>query len=227
MNTLSSSTGITLKSGQTRKVSTIVPYVSIPQSYYVSFAVLDNLSKSKSNDISFRYYIDGISASIRSLSLDSDFYESGDSAKVSFMWSKIDSSFLKENKTQSATTSIVAQVALFNDKRERCAVEERIALTKSDEVVDIFLTITQRCKNPEVSVTLLNDSGKVLDSKTFAVTTQVKESKIFSNTQEIVLAFMAFVFGIIGFLMYRKKFLLSADTTGDTKKLIFLPLELF
>lgn len=179
---VSTSTGISIAPNSSKLVSVKIPKVTNPQSYYVAVSFNDKNTRIESNTSSFRYYLEGVGASIRMLLLDKDGYKKGDLATVSFTWSPVDSSFLDKKATTTEVRPLVSAVlSLVNDKKEVCATQISQVLTESDGIVKIPLSINAECINPEIHLSLVDKSQKVLDTQTFSITTGVMtvESKSF------------------------------------------------
>lgn len=167
--------GINFNPKETKSFSVILPTVSAPQLYYVNIKLSDN--NVTSNTINIPYILKGTSATIMNLALDKDAYIKGDNATLSFVldlsqYNPIDSR-IKNTNDKSLKFAIKASV--INSKGQECIspINQDLKQDITNPKIDIPVTITNDCKNPKISATLLDQNGNILDSKDFSVTTHI------------------------------------------------------
>ena len=82
---------ISFEAGERKDISILLIKATKPQAYDVKVSL--KYDNNNSNAITVHYVIQGVSATIQNLSIDKDFYEKGETAKMFFSWSPSADSF--------------------------------------------------------------------------------------------------------------------------------------
>jgi len=206
-------TPITFKAGEKKVVMIRLPKATSPQAYMIKTALKsDNVY---SNYITAYYVIQGESATIQSVSLDKDYYTTGDTAKLSLFWmSSADSFSGSRASLKGAKPLDVTLVASIKDNNQKDCVNPITQIfsdNKNGGIVTIPLPIIINCKTPQASVELKNSKGDILAQKqlSFGVKpkTELMPVNISSNKNIITIIFgVLVVAGItIYFINLKKK----------------------
>jgi hypothetical protein len=187
-----STEAITFKSKEQKTFSVNLPTVSFPQNYTVKVKLVG--SDIVSNTVSPSYFLSGPNATIRNLSLDKDYYKKGDNATLSLLYNSI------ENNSQS---KLFVKATILNSKGKECIspINQPLIQNTQSPVVEIPALIENDCLNPNVSVTILDDKGTVLDQKDFNVTS-ISLSTSAKKANTIALIFLIIILVVAGIILY-------------------------
>jgi len=167
----------TLNKGENKQISLILPKAEDSQAYSIEvYLKNENIS---SNKVIVHYVLSGESATIQNISLDKDFYSTGDVANVSFVWAgRADSFPGSRNSSPNLNTSVIANIQILNDNKSCSDVVEKELFTNyADLEINTSIDITSSCKNPNVLITLKNQDGEVLAENSLNIKS-VSNSKI-------------------------------------------------
>lgn len=189
-------TPITLKSGEKKIVSLAIPKATAPQNYTLKFSLKSG--DVYSNSVFVNYNLSGLSATIQNFSLDKDLYQKGETAKISFFWTML------ANKENNSTITLDAKIT---DERGKDCVDPISQVLTKTGLVEIPALITKDCKNPQVSITLKDASGNVLDQKDLSFKSTISPTQnIFAGKNSILIIIVILI--VLGLAMYfikRKK----------------------
>lgn len=182
--------------------SVLLPKAVTPQIYNLKVSLVGT---SSSNAVSVQYIVRGITASIKNLSFDKDYYSRGDKALLTLLWnsSSNQDKFLRSDNLYTSTPLISVDGVITNDNGGKCAQKFTQNLSNGFKI-EMPVSITAKCLNPHVSLTLKDDKGATLDQKDFSVTTIIPPQQTLPSTNKILLAILIVII-IIGLSMYMKK----------------------
>jgi len=163
---------IAFNPGEKKEISLILPKAKEPQAYDVKLSLAgDGMS---TNAVVFHYVLRGVSVTIQNIILDKDYYQVGDAAKLSFMWSPSADSF-PESRAGSGTVipKVYLTASIADANKKPCATELTQVLVQdfAKPVVEIPFSITELCTNPHAQIILKDSQGKVLAEESFTVQT--------------------------------------------------------
>ncbi|MFA6392608.1 MAG: hypothetical protein WCW54_00780 [Candidatus Paceibacterota bacterium] len=201
---------ITFKIGEKKSFSVTLPKATIPQIYNVNFTLNDK--DNKSNSIDVNYMVLGVSATIDNVSLDKDYYNKGDTALLSLIY------------TSNASSPISSKIQISNSKGKSCAEPQTQTLTQPIPLrIDTSIVITSSCIDPKITATLTDDKGVVLAEKEFNVKTTSAVPAQASN-KIIIYVIIALLVIIILFIYFKKKKNLpSTQPTNNISMSIIFP----
>lgn len=172
-----------------KSLSFTVQKVFIPQSYdtVLSFS---NGEKLISNEIIFHYVMSGRSANILDLSIDKDFYKSGENANVSFFLTGSADSFPDSRLGGGRLENVAVELSMLNSENKKCI--EPIKNEFKGGKNDLLVGIIENCQNPLVEVKVKDSDGNILgESKINVESKSVSKNKntmFFENNKKIGLA---------------------------------------
>jgi len=182
------------KAGEERTIDITLPKAENPQAYDIKMSLKS--SDIVSNTVIIHYVLSGISATIQNISLDKDYYQKGDVANISFVWTPSADDFTG-SRTKTSKVNPVVLAEIRNSQGELCAESlNQSILENSNPKIIIPVTITSLCKNPQVSLSLTDSSGNVLSKQNFGIESK-PTSKNINYTYYIILAIIIFVILII------------------------------
>ncbi len=186
---------ITLKAGETRELSVVIPKATIPQAYDASMVLVADGGGVVSRAVPFHYVVRGAGATIQNILLDKDYYMSGDTAQVSLYWSGSADNFYQSRKGPSASGASVIKIAVVSASGDVCAEEKEFpaASDTADSykaLKEYSLPITDDCVDPIVRVRIIGEDSQELVSKSVSV-------KSNSTSSEKITDGSASVWGVI------------------------------
>ena len=207
---------IVFKSGEKKMVSLALPKANTPQIYStkVSFKSGDTYS----NYIILYYRIEGVSATVKSFSLDKDIYKKGDTANISLIWSHsliYNNSRIKTTNDNQSDQIVNLSVSILNDNQKKCIdpINKNISFYSDKLIIPTY--ITSECSNPKANIELKDSNGVVLYSKQLSFVSspnsleEVKQNSFINrvlNTTDILIAIgVILALGIIVYLINLKK----------------------
>lgn len=157
---------ITLKAGEKKVMSFIIPKAIAPQAYDVSLVLQNEEKKDVSNKIVAHYVLRGPSATIQTATLDKVSYAQGDTLKALIRWTPSADSFhgAREKATTLTTTTLALSVT---DKNGTACIAPMTQLLTTQELT-LTASVTTPCIEPILSLTLSDGNGATLDSRTIA-----------------------------------------------------------
>ncbi len=221
ISSVSANSDIALKSLEKKKITLDIPKNITPKTYHSLLSLKSG--ETNSNAIGFTYVIKGNTASIDFISMDKDYYKKGDTLNLSFLW-------YYTSSDNSHKGSLLLNTKVINGNGKECAsmVNQTLATDFSKPITEFPISITKTCFNPQVLITLKDDSGNIFDQKSLKMNTMsVKQNQ--NSKLNIVYIFISIV--IIASIIYvkRKKFLKTdpanniESNSGDTNINIILP----
>ncbi len=190
---------ITLEPKEEKIFSFVLPKAKKPQAYdaKVSF----DGGNIQTNSVVFHYVLRGPSATIQNIVLDKDYYQVGDIAKVSFMWSPSADSFPGSRLGKGTTLSdvyLTLSISDINQKKCTAQIDQIISENAVNPIVEIFTPIISSCKNPQVSLFIKDNKGDVLTEESFII-----ETKAIPNTSNQLYFFIKIIMvSILGFILF-------------------------
>lgn len=188
-------------SAQEKKTITlVVPTATQPGVYRAN--IMLSSETDNSNAISISYIVRGNNAVIENVSLDKDGYKKGETANLIAVWDA-----QLEESVQSTTLSVV----LTNGFGMKCASPfEKVTPRSQGGNAKIALLVTGFCYNPQVTVSLSDDKGNILDQEKFSVksTASIVDGKKVVGGIALLIAIVVLVV-----VMRKKK---KAADTGDS-----------
>ncbi len=175
---------IDLKASGTKPVTLKMPKALVPQAYEVKLTLLSN-DKDVSDNVSIHYVIKGESATIQNVSLDKNSYLNKETAMITLLWSGSADSFPGSRLKATTSSNLFFDIDVRDKNGNECIspiVNE--ALDKTKMSTRLNQEITSDCQEAQVSATLKDENGKVLDQKTFKFDSP--ESKPEANMQKNV-----------------------------------------
>ena len=184
-------TPVSFKAGEKKEVTIFsLPLPKAPQSYNTSVTLKSK--DSVSNTVNVNYTILGASATIQNISLDKDYFNNGDKAKVMFVYNSSD------------VTSIKSNIKITNDKGKTCSKDITQVLNDLKmNKVDMVIPITSKCVNPIVVASISDSSGTLLAEKELKVITTSLKANTKSNTMMYIIIIV--LLGIVAGYIYTKK----------------------
>jgi len=175
---------VLLQPGESKALTLTLPKVTVPQAYVTK--VFFKTGEVSSNYVLVNYTLSGLSATIQNFSLDKTSYKAKDTAKISFFWT---SSVTKKDEMPAITMS----ANIVNQKQKACTapVNQQLA---GVGFVEIPVSITRDCENPQVAIVLTDANGNTLDQKALAFEAVKKSQNLFTGKSGII---MITVFAIL------------------------------
>lgn len=155
-----------------------VPVLSKPQSYFTAMTLVTSEEVPISNEVTFRYVVQGDSATIKNISLDKSSYKAGEEAKVKVIVSGLADVFPEARGRDSNTfdfegnpvADFQVRFQIANKGGEVCSEEVTKTLPAyGGEIYDVSIPITSNCEQPTISAEVVNVQGAVLSEATFDV----------------------------------------------------------
>lgn len=163
---LSTSTGIVIAPQESKKITVTLPDVSKAQAYQARVVLKDINSNIESNSIAFRYYVEGVSYSLRKISIADGLYIKGSAVEVSFMWSGFDGSSIgSEEMSKKAKPETFALLSVIDANTKSCSEEVLKKLDTAHTEDTVTTVINKKCVNPSVILKLVDGNKNILDEK--------------------------------------------------------------
>lgn len=185
---------VLLRPLEEKMVSLIFPKILVPQSYVTKTYFETN--GIKSNYVTMFYTVSGLSATIQNVSLDKNSYKANEQAKISFFW------------TSSATnreelTSISLKADIVSKSKKSCIENPLNTQLAGLGFIEIPVTISRTCNDPEVTIALMDSSGKILDQKALVFEANEK-TNLFAGKTGIIAIVILVLLVIAGIIIYVK-----------------------
>lgn len=183
-----------------------IPRNDLPQAYLVKTSVGN--TKLQSNSIQTPYVISGLSATIQNVSLDKNSYKANETAKIAFFWTSS-----ATNREELISISLKADIV---NKNKRSCIESPINTQMAGVgFIEIPVTISKSCDDPEVTISLHDASGKTLDQKALIFEANEK-TNLFSGKLGIIAIVIIVLLVLAGLILYFKN--LKDKDGGDKPK---------
>lgn len=195
---------IAFKPNEKKDISLVLPKGDAPQFYILKVSFKDG--NTSSNTISVNYIINGVNGMIDNISLDKDSYKSGEKGEAMLLWSTSSGNFSRSTTRESVLPAVSINVKLTNDKGRVCAdpINQVLIRDLRNPEAIIPFEIKANCLNPQVSATLTDDKGNVLDQKDFTFES-APESKQNGLSKIPSLLIVAILLAMAGLGIYMKK----------------------
>jgi hypothetical protein len=197
---------ISVKPGEEKKVSIILPKATAPQAYDVKTILEYGLQES--NEIIAHYVIQGVGATIQNLSLDKDFYREGETANMFFSWSSAAGNFEGSRLGKKNEMPEIYLSALITNKLgANCAEPIKQVLSTDHNTMknNIPVPITKNCTNPKLQVELTDKEGNIFSEKIFNVETTTKKNPVNSSLWIIITALSLICLAVVLYIKNLKK----------------------
>lgn len=199
---------ITLSPKEEKSVSITLPKAKSPQAYDVKTSLSYN--GGESNSVVAHYVIQGVSATIQNASLDKDFYMKGETANILFSWFPSADNFPNSRLGKATEVAeIFVKGRITNNTGLKCVDDIYEPLSQDHNTMknNISLPVKRDCVNPNLSFSLLDKDGNVLDERTFSVETASKEAPQNTNTKMIIIiiAILVVIVLLVIFFIKNKK----------------------
>ncbi|MDO8520506.1 MAG: FG-GAP-like repeat-containing protein [bacterium] len=147
---------------QKKKVfSLALPKALEPQAY----DVLVSLDRDgiRTNVIDVHYVLQGKSATIQGISPDKDYYQRGDTAVISFLWTPSAGGFSGARHADAPQVSAVKYDIILTDGAGKSCAAPFQGVLSDDMKQEARVPIISACENPKVAVSLADTGGEILD----------------------------------------------------------------
>ena len=195
---------ILLRPLEEKLVNLTLPKIAVPQSYVTK--IYFETSGVNSNYVTMSYTVSGLSATIQNVSLDKNSYKANETAKIAFFWTSS-----ATNREELTSISLKADIV---NKNKRSCIESPINTQMAGVgFIEIPVTISKSCDDPEVTISLYDASGKVLDQKALIFEAN-EETNLFSGKLGIIAIVIIVLLVLTGLILYFKNL---KDKDGDDK----------
>lgn len=196
---------ITLRPLEEKSYNFSIPKSNLPQSYLTRISLQNETIKS--NNITVSYLISGLSATIQNVSLDKNSYKANEKATISFFWTSS-----ATNKEELTSISLKADIV---NKNKRSCIESPINTQMAGVgFIEIPVTISKSCDDPEVTISLLDATGKILDQKALIFEANEK-TNLFAGKMGIVAITILVLLVIAGLIIYFRNLKKKDDHHDD------------
>jgi len=163
---------ITVPAGQPAPETFEIAKATDAQAYDAVLSLVDLQGLPLANTVIAHYVLHGDSATIQNMVFDKDFYQTGDTAKLTVFWTGPADDFPGSRITPTDPSTLTAHIAITNGSGGACAnpyVGNLVTDANPGPVSVFSVSIMNTCTNPHADVALQNASGTVLAEHTFAV----------------------------------------------------------
>ncbi len=197
---------IILKPLEKKNFSLVLPKATKPQAYDIKVSLMDE--GMTTNAVVFHYVLQGASATIQNILLDKDYYQNGDTAKLSFMWSSSADGFPESRAgigTVIPTVSLTVKIVDVDKKSCITELNQILSQNSTKPMIEIPVSITASCMNPNVLIVLKDGQGNILAEESFIIKTTLapQNTTPSSNTKTIVIILTILI--LAGITFYIKK----------------------
>jgi len=149
--------------GEKKNISVVLPKPLKPQAYEAQLELVNDKGLTISNKIKAHYVLRGVSATIQNLSLDKDYYNAGEMAKVSFNWSDSADNFLGSRIGKSDQSKYFVELEIVDINGKNCSdkVREELDINNLNPKFDVL--ISSDCQNSKVSASIMDGDNNILD----------------------------------------------------------------
>jgi hypothetical protein len=223
-------TPILFKEKEKKSVKLSLPRSTKPSIYKVkvSFKSDEVVLASTSLD----YKILGKAAIIKDFSLDKDSYKNGDTANLRLKWSYLSLlSSIRDSKDipisareningETKTGDTHLSLSITDGMDRKCIKNINQILDNKNSIFSINSSLIRDCKNPQVSVSITDSEGTILDSKEFSFGGPVDYTKleIFFAKYGIIIFIIIALFGsAVYFINLKKKGHIESDLIKENE----------
>ena len=210
--------------GERKVITFTLPSLKDAGIYYATVGI--DSDTTDNGTVSFKYSVEGVTASIDNFSFDKTSYKKGDLAKMSLVWR----ASLADNSVKAkANPDVALSLTVTNAVGTKCIAPVEQMLSRASAVKNITVPVVANCTNPKAVVTLSDKEGTVLATRTFLM-----EGTSLGVSRSLMLAI---IIGIIVVLVLaivlhlRKKKDMTTPTTLPTMMLlpflVFIALGMF
>jgi len=181
---------VNLSGLQKMDFSAVLQKPTDPQAYDAVLTFVNGNGQTFSSPVIFHYVIQGESATLQNITLDKDSYSSGDTAQVSFFWTGPVTGFLGARSGDAGSAQeTVANFTITDGQNNSCADTTSQKLNgPQGGLAHIAIPITRDCKDPIVTASLSDASGKVLANNTYKIASREKSGQ--GNTMLFAVAYL-------------------------------------
>jgi len=162
---------LTLNPNEKKQLYFNLPKPEKPQAYDATLTLQNSQNQAVSNQATFHYVLTGLSATIQNLRLDKDYYQKDTTAKASFFWSASADNFPDSRLGKTDNGKMLINLSIKNQKNETCSTLQK-ELDQNSAAADYDLPIAIDCPNPNITVSIQDEKGNVLDQKEYAIKSQ-------------------------------------------------------
>ena len=165
--------GLSLNAGAKQTVSFTLPKALSPQAYDTLLTLQGPDGTVLSNTVRIHYVLDGASATIQLLTLDKNYYASGDTAQVTLWWTGSADSFDGARNSATDDQAQTAELTLVDGNGNQCAAAVQAPVSNdisSAQPMSVPISVTKDCSNPSVTTSIVTASGTVLATKSISLT---------------------------------------------------------
>ena len=193
-----------------KKISVELVIPSEPQAYEVRLSLLNNQGNTVSNEADAHYVLSGASATIQNITLDKNYYQKGDKAKLSFFWSGSADGFFGSRMGNNGDLKYFIQAIIQDGEGNKCAKDINSELDKDKTNPEFDFLIDSECQNPTVLINLKDEKGNILDESDAKIKSdsKIESSLPIKSAEAKRLIFIIFVIIILVTLLtviFRKK----------------------
>ncbi len=163
---------LTLKPNKKTDFTAKLPKTIESQAYDAVLTFVDEKNERLSSPIVFHYVLRGESATIQNLVVDKDYYQEGETAKVTFFWTGNADSFQGSRLVSTNNPQIIsATFTLTDDQKNPCAEPFIKSLNAKNQggVENISIPATRDCRNPVISAKIADQSGKIFAENSYDI----------------------------------------------------------
>jgi len=175
-----------LEPGQKTAWKFVIPKLTEPQAYQGNINFLDIATNEIiSSNITARYVLRGLSATIQNVVFDKSGYEAGEIAKASFFWSASADSFPGSRKGKTQFTGGNLRILMKNSEGQVCGPEkiERVSAENDGKIINLEMAITAKCTNPKIAVVIEDGAGLVLAKNDLSIITKNSPTNAINNNE--------------------------------------------
>lgn len=145
----------TINSKEKKTISFELPKLDKAREYVTKISFVSG--ELSSDSVTLKYTVSGISAYLKNISLDKDSYKKDEIAKATI--------YLIPSFSKDKDANILSANISINSKGKACTSPLEQVIDNSKIVTELSLPIISKCKNPQVSVSLKDGNGNILDSQ--------------------------------------------------------------
>jgi hypothetical protein len=197
-------TTVTLAKGEKKAFTFALPKGTTAGFYNLKVTLMS--ATVSSNNLAINYIVDGPNAKIKKLSLNQDYYKSGDEGEMSVLWSASSGAFKRSGLKNIGAPKVTLEATITNDKGRQCAssIKQELLKDLNNPEAKIAFKAKAPCLNPQVLAMIIDENGTVLDQKTFSFKSNPQTTpKPNSKHTLIVIVIVLLVF--IGLALFTRK----------------------
>ncbi len=223
---------ITFGSNEDKEITIILPKPEKPQAYDIGVTLIEKTRNTPvSGKIIAHYVLRGASATIQNASFDSVTYQKGGIITMKLFWTPSADSFPGSRVGKGTEIpGVVVNMDVRDENGNVCTAPVSKRITADETEIMLTAAATRLCVFPQATISLLDEAGDILDTRTFAsaesrVATTTPSVSPFSTAQTLllgatILAFLVGLFFVIRKLLTSKRI----PTANVIKPLLFVVL---